>query len=508
MGGYGIGYYNDTYTNEVTGPPEVYDTYAATGYLPITPGYQSTGINTSIVGLPYSVANPDGTIVQRGSLSFAPTAIGPNGGGSFEPIQSWDPALGQYVTHMYDEFGNVYYVDESGNVIDPGTSTVAGAPADTYGGGTGGDTYLAYDESTGTYYKKSKSKSSSSGSGYSSDGSSSGDTYTPAFPFADGFGNADGDPTPVYANGMVHPFFGGSMTAGEASGGGASRQMTVPETGATAGPYGVSGPSTSGGGYSGGSAGGSAGGGGGGGNSYYWNIRNNILGNMGGSSSGSYPSDAEYRAAQNAADRAYKKDQKQAEQQSQNQSQFYSLYSNPTYALPSAINNDSIGTPGYNTLSSMPVSQLALMTSGYQGKDTYTKRPESFKRTLADLYQDLDRGNTNFTYNSLMGNLFDASNQSTLGRMFMTQKPSETVYNKDGLYKRTNEGAWKNAPAASQSSTLMSMLNAAYGTTLSPKMASAYSANASQALDAYGENNWDRKNPQSVLDYMRNYLGY
>lgn len=507
MGGFGLGYYTDTYQTAPSGVDTYLDTYNP-DYIGITPMYgqdASSGVQTSVIGLPYSVGNPDGTLVQQGTLTFAPTSIAPNGGGTFQIMQSWDPALGQYITHMYDEFGNPYYVDEFGNVVGTAESASSTQPvaADTYAGTSGeGDTYLAYDESTGTYYKKSKSKSYSSSDGYASDGSSSGDTYTPAFPFADGFGNADGDPTPVYANGMVHPFFGGTMTAGEADGSGASRQMTVPETGATAGPYGVSGPSGGGGGYAGGSAGG-----GGGGNDFYWNIRNNILGNFGGSG-GSYPSDAEYRAAQNAADRAFKKDQKQATRESENQSQFYSLYSTPTYALPSAINNDSIGTPGYNMMSSLPASQLALMTSGYQGKDTYTKRPETFKRTLADLYQDIDRGTTDFSYDSLMNNLFDASNQSTLGRMFMTQKPSEAVYNKDGLYKRTNEGAWKNAPASSQAGTLMSMLNATYGTTLSPKMASAYSANAQQALDAYGENNWNRKNPQSILDYMGNYLGY
>ena len=517
---------------------------------------QSTGTYytdpSSLLTFPIVVDANGAYFIETAPGNYVPMTYNASAPANSSPTPAYTLNASDYLTYGNDTYGNNLPTDamivtdlggngwfvqnnsagdlQSGNgyfVVQP---TISGSPdtapatgADTYGvatgSGTGGDTYVAYDSATGTYYSKKKSRSSgadysgsSGGGGYSSNGGDGGtatpDTYNGvplAFPFADGFGNPAGDPTPVYANGSVHPFFGGSMpgSSGDGSGGGPARQMTVPSTGATAGPYGTSGPTTSGGSFGGGSSGGSSGGGGGG-NDYYWNIRNNILGGMSGSS-GSYPSDAEYRAAQNSADRAYKKDQNQMEREAQQRSMFYNLYSNPTFALPGVSQQ---GTPGYGSLSTMPASQLALLTSGYSGKDTFTRRPQQFENTLADLYRSIDNGSANFQYEPLMNNLFDAGKQSTLGRMFMEQKPNKTVYNNDGLYQRTNEGAWKNASASSQASTMMSMLNAIYGTTLSPKMASAYSANAQQAMDTFGQDNWDRKNPQSLLDYMGNYLGY
>lgn len=490
MGGYygtGVGYGPDTYS----------DTYApqAGQQLPfaIQPGYDGT------------VIMPDYAVYSHGL-----------------PAEGYPGTSGYAVPPFVLNDPNQYIPDYGDTYGAPAASPApAAAPADTYQAApavdtyaaSGSDTYVAYDESTGTYTRRKKGSSGSSGGGYTASSGGGVDTYNGvpmAFPFADGFGNPDGDPTPVYANGTAHPFFGGSMPGGgggDTYGGGASRQVTVPSTGASAGPYGVT-PPSSGNPFSGGGSAPSSGGGSGGGNDYYWNIRNNILGNMGGGGYEQGPTEADYRRWQNQADRRMKQDQKQQEQETLRESQFYSLYNNPTFALPSAVNTDQTGTPGYNMMSSLPLSQLALMTSGYQGKDTYTRKPKTFQKTLADLYADIDRGNMSFQYDTLMNNLFSADNKSTLGRMFMTQKPSEAVYNKDGYYKRMDEGKWKNAPASTQASTLMSMLNATYNTTLAPKVAAAYSAEAQQALDAYGEQNWDRKNPQSVLDYMRNYLGY
>lgn len=385
---------------------------------------------------------------------------------------------------------------------------------DSYGGGASGGGYSRGGYSSGGGYRSGGYSSGgySSGGGYSGGGYSSGGSSGGGYPSGGSSGGGSplggfNTPVPVYQDGYVHPAFGGPSRADfMASRAGSS---SGEESGYTPRPY-VNSPLSRGGsagGYSGGSSRGSSGGGSG--NDFYWNIRNNLLGNMAGGGSYDYnqpkyrgPTDKDYRRA----DRRYKQDERQWEEEAENRAQFGAILNNPAWSLSAAMPNLDIETPLYDQLRASPMGQLALIAEGSTGKDRWTQKPQGLSRTIGDLYKEVSGSRANFTTEGLLGDLFGASRNSTLGRLYQTQDEGKVVTDRYDLYKRTKEGKWEWAAPEQQIGQLMSGLNAVYDTTLAPEMAATMSGYANKLTDSFGAQQMN-KNPKKYGSILNRLAG-
>lgn len=268
---------------------------------------------------------------------------------------------------------------------------------------------------------------------------------------------------PNYQDGSRHPAAGGAPripggSFAQQDGGYDNRvQVTNPETGASAGPFGVTAPRSPDSGSYG--AGGSSGGGGGGiARDLYWKIRNQVEGNLtgeGAATSGAYPSDAQYRRQGRRMDRAsdrYWDEVNDPDPQratgwarrnlGKNRGDYPLMLSDPIRVATEGMGldpNEQSGT--FDFFASLPAADLAMIAGGTRNRGMTRKvdpasvpnilkgqidpaKPEfkreldysKYARQLRDLYRGLGAtGSSNvLDFDSLMGDLARAKKGGAL----------------------------------------------------------------------------------------------
>lgn len=318
------------------------------------------------------------------------------------------------------------------------------------GGGSGG-------------YRSSGGYSRSYGGGYSGGGSGyGGGGYAPGGDFGGG-----GPTAPRYADGTTHPFFGGPpRTPGgifaQQDGYDDRVQVTNPETGASAGPFGVTAPrSADSGSY--GYGGGSSGGGGGGGlaRSMIGRIRGNVEERLGGMGPGASPDEDAYLRQQQRYKQQGRRIDRAADRYNEQLGEPQHLpvrgWSKRQGYKPGAI-DAALGSPGLvasdalggldlnsatDPLTDLPMTDLALLMYGAKGRKLTSKTPTvdvpgvlkrqagyeeiepDFKRTLdpsktvnkvAMMFRKLAGGQMELDTESLLGGLAGTRKKSALGQ--------------------------------------------------------------------------------------------
>lgn len=393
-----------------------------------------------------------------------------------------------------------------GSYVPGADEAAAPLTGDTYSDDGSGDPYYARRSSSTGYNRGGYSSGGYSGGGYNAGGGSSssgGSAPSQPFPFADGFGNPTGDPKPIHADGWLPPMFGGSMSRTEFN------QARFPDDGSSGPaqlprlPYNPM-PSVAGGGYSSGGSSGS----GGGGADFARQMAYKLKGNMMGSGSSGYSSydSGPTQSAYNQADKRYARDQKTLQEEYEKRSLFYANLSNPASMLPSARPGLTASSGGWGQMNALPMGQLALLAKGSKN-DKFASNPKAFQKTLGGMYTDFSTKPGVFDYTTLMQNLFNAGKKSAVTRSFQTQAAGEAVTNKQGLYRKTKEGEWNNAPVGTQVSNMLSTLGAVYDVTR-PDTASANMALAQQWANAWANKFQNKKKAPLITKYFGKKLGF
>ena len=235
---------------------------------------------------------------------------------------------------------------------------------------------------TGGYSSTDAGDWSPYGSGYSRYGSRYGGYSSGGYGGGYGSSGYDGGGTapPMYANGTLHPYFGGQMPvpggmAAMQDDGYDDRIQVTSTSGATAGPYGVRAAPAPSQNAMGGSAvmenayrSGTGGGGGGIAKDLYWQMANKIKAKFGGGDSGSYGGDYAYPKPEKIKPYLGPDDPRTAKKVDKlndardSQSAFYT---HPEYAIPKGVNLDS---PMGQRMMGLQGAQLALMAgAGIKG---------------------------------------------------------------------------------------------------------------------------------------------
>lgn len=330
-----------------------------------------------------------------------------------------DPATGQEIATYADGTTLVVDPDETPtpSIVAEGTPNAIPGAAGTSGpvseplyfvDPSEGDTGLSGGNGSGGYQKRGYSRGS-----YADYGSSGYDD--------------DFVPHPTYANGALHPAWGGEplVPGGQFAAlddGYDNRQQVRVPGGATAGPFEVSAAPSgfSAGGAPSGSYGGSATGGGGGGDvrGLIGAWRDKLIGGMyPGSSSSSYDSSS-YGSGGTHEERM-----RGPYARGMDPTQAAGLTMRPTAMLPEVFPHLGPETPAYQRLAALPAAQIAMLRNGY--KDTTS----SLVNQLGKTYQQAGAGNLPST-KTMIGNL---SSGKGINDLFAGEKagkgdyPSSTV---------------------------------------------------------------------------------
>jgi hypothetical protein len=464
------------------------------------PGYELTRDDGTVVHLD-AAGNEVGNAYPGATPTADPTAL-PAGHAVVVDDNGYPllDANGQYLTAPLPEGVQPTYHDLGGHPRDAGLvpsynpqsgdgaacrSAVAPAP-DGVDNGSGGYTGY-YNRSGGGYGGYSRG-----GGGYASGGYGGN-------PYGGSSGGYGYGTQPRYGDGSTHPFFGGAprtpggIFAQQSQGDSFRPQVTVPSTGASAGPFGVEAPRAPQVDHPG--MGRSSGGGGGGGGDTRGTIaaiRGNILDKLkpgltdqqyaqrqrqiyrrrGDKMDDMYSSDGAYgygaygeQAEPKMRGFAKRFDPQQAE----------GLYYRPSMLLPMVAPKLNSFSPEYGELAALPANQLSTMQFGARGKAK--EGPSQYVNNLAKTYRML--GNEGwFDYNQLASNLTRAKKKSPLGSQFAK------------------------VPLGYSADNYQSFVNALFGATLPEQSARGMASYASALIDQYGAKML-KKNPEKAKPINR-----
>lgn len=309
-------------------------------------------------------------------------------------------------------------------------------------------------------------------------------------------------PAPVYGDGSTHPAWGGQPRTqqGPSDGGGPAQQVTVPSTGASAGPGGVRAPRDSGGPPGGGgySGGGSSGGGGGGGGDLYNALKARLTGNLFGTGSAAEetgPSEAQYRRGEKRARQDWRDWNRMQEQRSALRG------ADPLSMIPTLMQGQYVSPTTQSMFESLPMQQLAMLTLGQNREDRYLGNTDRYRQDLASLYQDLANGA--WDRQGAINALFDPSKKTMLGQSFMYQETPEAKYNKQGLYQGMRGGNWEYQSADNQVNNFIGLLGAAVGTGRSGEHQSTVEGAWRRMLMPYLDQNMAKRNVKSLQQFIQ-----
>lgn len=283
--------------------------------------------------------------------------------------------------------------------------------------------------------------------------------------FGSGGGWFSGD-APRYADGSVHQAWGGpprTSPGGGGGGGGAAQQVTVPSTGASAGPNGVRPPRSEGlnvSAPSGQSSGG--GGGGGGGGDLYNALKSKLTGNLFGTGAAAEeegPTQAQYRRSQRNSTQDWR-----AYEQEQKRRGAINAY-DPLTPLYDLNGGTPLSAGQMDFWGRMPMRELALLSLGANNDNRYLNRAsgtKKYQQDLAGLYANLLGGG--FDRQELQSNIFNSGKNTFLGQAFMDRETPESRYDKNNMYQgMRGANSWNYAPASQQVDTFVNLMGATEG---------------------------------------------
>lgn len=305
----------------------------------------------------------------------------------------------------------------------------------------------------------------------------------PSVPASFGSSSSGSETPPPYANGQMHPAFGGQPRQpggswAQQGGGYDNRQQVRVPGGSSAGPFETSASPLPQANAYGGSA--DRGGGGGGGTTpMYDKLRakgmamgNKLKGYGSSGGSASYGGDTaayrrqqrEYRQQQRAyEDGTYLYDQYKMRgfSKKMNPQQAESLYYRPSSILPKAAPGLDPSGLRYQQIKGLPAAQLSMLAYGRKGKAK--EGPSQFVNNLAKFYGDVASRGDLPDYDQMVRALNTARAKSPLGAQF------------------------KDQPIGFAADTYESFVNAIVGSSgLDPSVARARAEQASDLIDQYG----------------------
>lgn len=405
----------------------------------------------------------------------------------------WNSSTGQY---------------EYGYLVNTKTKEIIRAPQGAGGMGPVANPGLVFhnveptieDTGTGSNDDGSGNNGWVSGGGYGSNGGYGGSSGYPA-----GFGNSSDNPVPTYANGWVPPMFGGQYTYQEwlamhqPPDDGYSGPAQLPDL-----PWWNSQPAFDpfngnppGNPFNQSSGSGAGADGVGLARSLYQKFAGKFAEQTSGDTAS--PTQADYNRSEAKA----RRDAKKREQEYQDQQLIAGMQSRPEWGMTDLWGKDFAYNPAFSYYQN--AYPLAALQNIIGGDVKYKKLsdPNKYKRHLADMYREISGGTGALTYNSLRDNIFDASRGSWLGRSFQSQTPGKSRYSDDGIYRGWKDGKWKWNGAADQASQAQFLMGGLHQSTLAPAQANFRNTLVEQALAGWGGSQSAKKNPGSVLRYLK-----
>lgn len=316
-----------------------------------------------------------------------------------------------------------------------------------------------------------------------------------------GFGSGE-PPRPTYADGRLHPAWGGQPYQFPQSSGAADRSRRMQTN---------TGSLKIGSGY----MGGSSSGGSGGGNDLYWSLRNKLLGAMtGGSGYGSSGSSYEPLKPEPTYNEKVRGWAGQRNYKAETLNDL--IYANPGFVLDDLTPQyaDS-STFGRQMLDDLPVADLTMLTygakNGWRGAPWLTKRatkfqdrhvneygyptknlpsglktnPGQFTNSLANMYEKAATTANWFDRDKLLANLQRPGKNSALGALFNRKADPSTAL---GYYR--------------------GYLGSIFDTTMDPEMAQSAMGYANDLISQWGSTALRKKNPVPINRWVGRRLDF
>lgn len=213
------------------------------------------------------------------------------------------------------------------------------------------------------------------------------------------------------------------------------------------------------------------------------------------------PTDAAYRAG----DRRMRMDSRQAARDLQARSKAAALFANPYYAVD-GVAEGTLGYGDQDYFRAQPLTQLAFLTEGAQGRDRWSDNARRFGQAVDRTAQQLGNGG-GYDMNVLLGNLFSMRNNSALGRSFMQPTAGEARYDKYGIYQGAGRTTWDWAPATTQGDTMRSYLSAIYSQ-MPPNGRQPAMNYVNRLIDQWVAQNLNKKNAPPLYRWLGTQMGY
>lgn len=170
------------------------------------------------------------------------------------------------------------------------------------------------------------------------------------------------------------------------------------------------------------------------------------------------------------------------------------LYSNPQMMMERVAPNLNGASNRYSEISSLPASELALLTGGNKlsapKRDLYgnlTDKDRSlsdYSNSLASLYNNIINRENWVDYDQMVGNLMNAGRHSALGSQFMGLTPAKQAGAPD-ITKDTRRNS-RGVPAGTQISSFLNASSAIFGSTLPSDVAASRQEYATQLANEFG----------------------
>lgn len=217
----------------------------------------------------------------------------------------------------------------------------------------------------------------------------------------------------------------------------------------------------------------------------------------GGSDTG--PTDAQYQRSEAQA----KRDARQRERDYRDQQTVYGMSQKPEWGMTDLWGKDFAYTPAYDFYKNsynLPGMQYLLFGGMNANK---MNNPNMYKRQLANMYKQITSGGDTLSYDNLRDNLFSGGRGSWLARSFQHQMPGQSKYSPDGIYRGYRDGKWKWNSAADQAAQAQFLMGALNQATMAPEAAAFQNLLVERALAQWGASKNAKKNPGSVLRYLK-----
>ncbi len=322
-------------------------------------------------------------------------------------------------------------------------------------------------------------------------------------------------PHPAYANGQVHPAWGGQPLQpggyyrGPSPADGGRGQQQIYANGAAAGPFDTHAPQAPGGHSYGGSS--SGGGGGGGGSSLYQAWRSKLTSKLYPGSGSGYQDYGSHSGSYKTPkiDKPVVPKMRGPYAKGMDPEQAMSLYDDPTAMIP-RVSNGRVSQTGqfYNDLEELPATQYALLSTSKKRSEPWFQgmtesqlnghrqpnQPRQFVNALGSVYDAAAGGELPDT-NELLTQLANTKNRSALGQMMMPRGYRPTAIDR---YRNNGQAVYRkgdpiyNTPPVEDATGTFQQLSDAIGYQHTPEVAQAQSEFTRRLADQWASRQLNR----------------